>query len=222
IFFNHIKKTPADLIIIAGDLINFDSFSRFLTYQKISTDNEIEKARLFCNKLLKHCKKIIYIKSNHELRLEKFLIRELGTDKANELFNLGLSLKNFFSSEKLLVVNNWFIQIGDCVIAHPEIQSIVRARPIDWTIQFFETKIKNFNCVVIAHTHKLNRIFRRNKLGIETGCFAKIQDYILEGNFTAYREEPQYLGFTQLKLKNGKTLVNETLPILIKVEDPIF
>lgn len=211
------------LIVIAGDLINFDKFSKYLHLDgTIDASKEIDIAKQFVEKIVNLKKQIIYLKANHELRLEKFLIRQLGNETAEDLLNLGLSFDKFFNYKNLLVLDNWFVQIGDCIIAHPEVQSLVRARPVDWTIEYFESRIKDFNCVLIGHTHKQSKIFRKSKLGIEIGCMSKTLDYTVDSKFSAYRVETQYLGFGIVKQNRGRTDFNDTDFYFVKQEEALL
>lgn len=219
LFFNDVKKFKPKLIVIAGDLVNFDAFSKYQCLNSEKADKEIEKAKIFCENLLKYCKDIIYIANNHEQRLEKLFIRLLGEEKAKQVFDLGFTFSKLLTYKNLKILSNWFLQIGDCIIAHPEVQSMVRARPVDWTIEYFEGRIKDFRCVLIGHTHKQSKIFRKKKLGIEIGSLAKIQDYVVSSRFNGYRVETQYLGYAQLYLVEGRTDINKTNFITLKFED---
>lgn len=223
-FIEYVKKDKeVKLIVIAGDLVNFDKFSKYLHLDgTIDASKEINIARQFVEKIVNLKKQIIYLKANHELRLEKFLIRQLGNETAEDLLNLGLSFENFFVSKNLLVLDNWFVQIGDCIIAHPEVQSLVRARPVDWTIEYFEGRIKDFNCIVIGHTHKQSKIFRKGKLGIEVGCMCKTLDYTVDSKFSAYRTEIQYLGWGVVKLKKERVDFNQTNFYFVKKENTLL
>lgn len=220
-FVDYVKKDrDIKIIVIAGDLVNFDKFSRYLHFNGVaSAEKEISLAKRFVEKILDLDKQIIYILANHELRLEKFLIRNLGNDVSEDLIKLGLSFEKFFLYKNLSVINNWFIKIGSCIIGHPEVQSIVRGRAVDWTIEYFENRIKDFNCVMIGHTHKQSKIFRKNKLGIEIGCMCKTLDYTTDSKFNAYRSESQYKGFGVVKFVKGKVDFNETDFVYIKSEE---
>ncbi|MFN3551410.1 MAG: metallophosphoesterase family protein, partial [Endomicrobiia bacterium] len=119
--YNYVSKRKND-IVIAGDLITFDKFSRYLylNNKKLTPKIEIEIAKKYIEKLLKLNKNIIYLIANHELRLHKFLMRTLGGSYASDLIELGLEYEKFFQYNKLKVIDNWFIKIGDCIISHPE------------------------------------------------------------------------------------------------------
>jgi predicted phosphodiesterase len=219
-FIKFIKNQKIEIIVIAGDLVNFDAFSRYLHLDGvISADKEILLAKKVIEKFVELEKQIIYLKANHELRLEKFLIRNLGNSISEQLLNLGLSFENFFRYKNLDVIDNWWIQIGDCIIAHPEVNSIVRGRPVDWTIEYFETRVKDFNCVIIGHTHKQSKIFRKGKLGIEIGSACKTLDYTTDSKFSAYRTETQYKGFGIAELNKGKINFNNTDFVFVKNEE---
>jgi predicted phosphodiesterase len=213
----------AKLLVIAGDFVNFDKFSRFIHIDGIvSAKKEIDLANKYLKTLCNFGLPIIYLKANHELRLEKFLYRTLPNDVATDLVDLGLSLTNFFKYKNLLLVNNWFCQIGDVIIAHPEVNSIVRGRAVDWTIEYFESRILDFNCVIIGHTHRQIKMFRKGKLGIECGSMCKTLDYTVDSKFSGYRTETQYLGYAYSMLKNGKCGLNDTNFITLKINDKIL
>jgi predicted phosphodiesterase len=213
----------AKLLIIAGDFVNFDKFSRFIHINDIvSVKKEIDLANEYLETLCSYKIPIIYLKANHELRLEKFLYRTLPNDVATDLIDLGLSLSNFFEYKNLILVNNWFCQIGDVIVAHPEVNSIVRGRDVDWTIEFFESRISDFNCVIIGHTHRQIKMFRKGKLGVECGSMCKTLDYTVGSKFSGYRTEIQYLGYAYSVLKNGKCELNDTNFVTLKINDKIL
>ncbi|MCX7716697.1 MAG: metallophosphoesterase [Endomicrobia bacterium] len=223
-FVNYVKKDKnIKIIVIAGDFVNFDRFSRYLHFDGvINAHKEINIARTFIIKLVKLDRHIVYLKANHELRLEKFLIRNLGNEVAEDLLNLGLALENFFKYKNLDIIDNWFIQLGRCIIAHPEAQSIVKGRVVDWIIEYFETRIKDFGCVVVGHTHRQSKLFRKGKLGIEVGSMCKTLDYTIDSKFTAYRTETQYKGFGIILLNKGYVDVNNTNFIFIKPDEELL
>jgi len=213
----------AKLLVIAGDFVNFDKFSRFIHIDDIvSAKKEIDIANKYLETLCNFRIPIIYLKANHELRLEKFLYRNLPNDVATDLIDLGLSLTNFFRYKNLVLVNNWFCQIGDVIIAHPEVNSIVRGRAVDWTIEYFESRILDFNCVIIGHTHRQIKMFRKGKLGIECGSMCKTLDYTVDSKFSGYRTETQYLGYAYSILRNGKCELNDTNFVTLSINDKIL
>lgn len=222
LFFEQLKQKKPKLLVIAGDLVNFDVFSKYQYTNAADAKAEVDRAKLFCEMLLKYCNDIIYIASNHEQRFEKFLIRNLGVDEAKNIFELGFVFEKLLAYRNLKVLSNWFLQICDCIIAHPEVQSIVRARAVDWAIEYFEGRVKDFNCVLIGHTHKQSKIFRKKKLGIEIGALAKTQDYVLSSRFNGYRVDTQYLGYAEVFIEKGKVDINKTNFITLKFEDYIL
>ena len=225
VFLRFLKEGLKDarLLVIAGDLINFDQFSRFIHLDGIvSAKKEIDLATKYLETLCDYKIPIFLLKANHELRLEKFLHRNLSNEVAEDLIELGLKFENFFKFKNLFVIDNWFIQIGDVIIAHPEVNSIVRGRAIDWTIEYFEPRIKDFRCVVIGHTHRQCKIFRRGKLGVECGCMSKTLDYTVDSKFSGYRTETQYLGYACVVLKKGKVDFNKVNFISLKINDKIL
>ena len=223
-FFDFVKNDrDIKLLVIAGDFVNFDKFSRFLHLNEvIDADREIKIAKSYIDKIISLGKHIIYLKANHEKRLEKFLFRNLSNDVAEDLIKLGLSLENFFRYEELEIIDNWFLQIGDCIIAHPEVQSLVRGRATDWVIEYFETRIQDFNCVILGHTHKQIKMWRKKKLGVEIGAMCKVLDYITEAKCSAYRVEGMYKGFGITEMLKGKTDFNNTNFVFVKFEENLL
>ncbi|MCS7232459.1 MAG: hypothetical protein RMJ67_10060, partial [Elusimicrobiota bacterium] len=81
------------------------------------------------------------------------------------------------------------------------------------------TRIKNFRCVVIGHTHKQSKLFRKGRLGLEIGSMCKTLDYTVDSKFTAYRKETQYKGFGILTFDKGIINFNNTNFVFVKYED---
>jgi predicted phosphodiesterase len=216
------EKKEADVLVIAGDFVNFDIFSRFITGDKTRADEEIKIAKEYIEELCSFKIPIIYLTANHELRLDKFLLRTMSVEQVKSIINLGLNLKTFFNYKNLKIVNNWFIEIGDIIIAHPEDNSSVYGKTLDNIREFFSERIKDFRAIIIGHTHKQSKFFIKRKLCIENGCMSKILDYSLDSRFNRYKKDIQYKGYSYSFLKNGKCDFNRTDFVNLAQDDYLF
>ena len=114
-FIKALKLNKGDEVILGGDFIDFYSISKFDKSNNRIVDG-LQDERKVAVEVLKNIRKaagkarIIFIKGNHEVRLEKYLSRE-----ANALSGLPeLQLGNFLSFDKYNVeVRNYVYNVNN-------------------------------------------------------------------------------------------------------------
>lgn len=223
--FENIEKTKGNkLFVAAGDWVTFDLFSRFTILEAIHyTSDEIE----FCREILKGLIKfgdVIYLKSNHEKRLDKAIFRKLDKDQA-EFVMKSISdwlTRDYAELKSIQLVDNWWIRIGNIVVAHPEGSSAIKGRMADSTAEGFASRMDDIKVVFTAHTHRQVKVFYKDILAIETGCMCGTQDYAIKGKVGNMWRNPQYLGYGVAKMVNGKADINSCDFVHIKIEDKML
>lgn len=120
-FFRFLKENTVDTIILNGDIIDCYDVSRF--DKDISRMNSLQKEINLVNKFFSRMReinpeaKIIFIKGNHEDRIERYL------KKHNELFSLDvLKIPNLLNLEKYNIEYcDKFFKLGSLKITHGSI-----------------------------------------------------------------------------------------------------
>ena len=201
------RRGIKNLIIASGDWLTFDAFSSFLHLKQTHTiGQEVERLK-HALKIFKEFGDLIYLKSNHELRLEKWLARN-AMGKADELAALGASLEKNLDGFDITLLDNWFVKVGDALLCHPESGSMVRGRAADWCAERFNGAVRDWSVIFVAHTHKQAIIWHKKKLAIECGALCKTQDYALNGKVASWRNEGQYYGFGEALMSRGRVDLN--------------
>ena len=120
-FFRFLKENTVDTIILNGDIIDCYDVSRF--DKDISRMNSLQKEINLVNKFFSRTReinteaKIVFIKGNHEDRIERYL------KKHNELFSLDvLKIPNLLNLEKFNIEYcDKFYKLGSLKITHGSI-----------------------------------------------------------------------------------------------------
>lgn len=179
LLFKFIPLYKPDRIIIAGDLIDMYSASRFLTNPDygVSIVEEIEQGIQFL-KRLRVCAKnarIDFIEGNHDFRLRKYIL-----DNANQIAGIeGIKLENLLKLKELDIgwkpvqrfatsfVDNWLtvegVHIGHFNKAAAGSGMTVRSL------------MQRGGSYVQGHTHRAGLILKRNldgtqSFGVENPC----------------------------------------------------
>ena len=214
-----------DIIILNGDIFDFYSISRFVSYRpQLDLKQELHDSRQILRSI---CESFAIVKSdtgNHFARLYKMLSKD---PNIKQIMNAGL-IK--YKPEEFLTADfpnieiasrhiknsdlsvSFFDVIGkDFLYGHFEKSSKIVGKPVRdsyeamraWrdAFDFDFGKIKFF---AQAHTHKLLQMFydMNNVMLLETGCICSIQEYTMQPamNYTPINQG--YITFTQ---EDGET-----------------
>ena len=215
-----------DLLVLAGDIMDTYSLSRFVRYRQVPIDTEIAAVKVFLETVSAHYPRVLIVEGNHDRpRLEKQLRTRCNDDNlmaALEVltggnFSLVRACARHLPNIEFAVneVNGyrvrWFTQVGDCLISHAEKFSKVPGSALrqvdDWfTDQHDMLDLAPWRVLIQAHTHQLSRLpWRANKLMMESGCLAQTQGYHLDPRISG---RPQRLGYITLTQHHGKTDIN--------------
>jgi len=186
LIFKFIKKVQPDVIVINGDLIDFFAISKWdkgLGEGK-TVKEELEETRSFLEKLVAVSKAspIYYIFGNHEIRLEKYLIRNakeisdlVKLEELLRLKELGIIPICTNRVENYVKIGNWYIGHFNRVSKHSAytVKNIIADRGVN---------------VIQAHVHRLGMHYvtfmDRTVCGIEGGCLCDINPkYVVNPNW---------------------------------------
>lgn len=224
-FIKDVENKEIKVVVICGDFINFDSFNRYITLHSSNATEEIRIGRGIIEYIYRLRKKIIFIMANHEKRLEKFLIRTIGLENTKqvkgvieELYKFWVDITKLFVKPNMMMVDNWWVKFGNVIIGHPEVNSKVRHKSIKKTIEFFSSRVRDWDGVLISHTHNQDRYADLEKFGIEVGCMCRPLDYALDSRML-YSYRVQKKGYVVADFKDGETSFDKIKLIQIKEDE---
>jgi predicted phosphodiesterase len=192
-------EAGCNYLVILGDFADCHGLSLFDKNMYVPLKQELEACCHLLQIFSKNFNKILLVTSNHE---ERFLraIRK-GIDNPELLEVMGPQ-KSFLQHvvdnthvNNAYVSERCYVQIGDCVMVHPDLGSRTPgslAREACST--FIEMGEQPFNSIVVAHTHGHYESRHLNKCIIETPALCKRQDYMYRVSKRAWVSN----GYTQV------------------------
>ncbi|MFW6002614.1 MAG: metallophosphoesterase [archaeon] len=206
-----IENQDADILILKGDIVSYEAYSRYGNRRSISIIDEHKRLYQILEPLSDIFDQIIIFEGNHERRarhnIQKKVVRGLNGVIDNEL-PLSDVLSYF---DNIIYIPHFFIKLGDMVFAHPDHFSSIPART---AANEFDNMLGNqvqlefgkISALSIGHTHKLIKIWYKGVLLFETGCLCHPIDYKKEKN----TKEGWQKGFATHIFKNGKISLNDS------------
>ena len=211
-----------DTLIVAGDVMDSYSLSRFIHYERVPLSQEMAETTAFLEQAANRFHTVLLLEGNHgQIRFEKQIRDRLSPDMVDAILILtGGSLSLLDAAAKpfpnVEVVKtrvgrfglDWIYQHGDLVVCHAEKFSIVpgaAVRKIDEWLSDQEQAIglKPWRVLMQAHTHQLGQFpWKSDRLLMETGCLCSIHAYQLTARIGG---RPQRRGWTLLEQHNGRT-----------------
>jgi len=209
----------ADTLIIAGDLMEMYNTSRWRKRKYVPSVVEYDNTVRVLEYLSKIFEDIYVFPGNHDIRAAK----KLHDIVPPELFWL---LEDADALEMLTrpfpnihYVDNWFMQVGDALIAHAERSSTIEGKPPILTMEYFlvkgwakRLKLDDIRCVIQAHTHQVSAVYREELKMLECGALCTELDYTTESSAVM---RPPMMGCVRMTQYNGHTDFNETREILL-------
>lgn len=185
-----------DTLILNGDIEDCQSCSKFGKKYRIDVDKEMVQTRTFIYDLINMLmpKKVIVIKGNHEHRMGKYLSDKLNEDlmtlmpdtPMDLIINEGFSIKDRINKTKtwytplkevfrdsnieIVYTGEWWMKIGKTIFAHPLSYSSGMLKTTEKAVNYFLRKDRDFNSIVLAHTHKVGSFVQGKVRMYEQGC----------------------------------------------------
>lgn len=238
------ESRTTDLLVVAGDLADMWSFSRWSKQRPLATARSEWQAVLSVLRILsENFKRIRLFPGNHEERFVRFLLRV--KDDPEFLAFLDAAFPGFSNPlavlcrgfENMEVVDplqcghaeyRFLHQIGDLILGHPEVFSQIPNRAALNFVHYLQGKllpmgvIQPFRVAAIGHTHQAGKTFvDYGVVAMEMGCMAQVPDY--DGNpklFGARR--PQAVGYTVFYQRGGKTDLDRSNFIPLRFGETLF
>lgn len=169
------------------------------------------------------------IPGNHCRRLKKYLavkgnqLNQLLSDNVLEYLVEGFNYYDREKGRKLVFdpledysyVPDFWYQYKDVIFAHPNNFYSTPLKTAVETCNYFLSQGKDFNAILIGHTHQQGRVEHMGRHCYEIGCLCKPLEYQLQGNI---RYRPQHYGYAVLEWTDGKFDVNKNRLIRVSLE----
>jgi predicted phosphodiesterase len=106
--------------VIAGDLLDMNAFSPFDANSNAHFEQDCEEAEGFTEALASAFRSVLWIKGNHEGRLDKRIgLHQLADGRVKRLVSL---------TDKVVYTGYYFCYVDDWMIAHPKNVSVIAGR----------------------------------------------------------------------------------------------
>jgi hypothetical protein len=216
-------QQEADTVIVAGDLQDHYSISRFLKYESVPISQELASAQMILEQLSHRFPHVYCIEGNHDSsRFIKLLADRLPHEaidiirflsKTGNLSTMEVLCGQFRNVElakhKVGPHNvGWFFQKGDLLVAHAEKYSSVPGSALrkieDWFSDFDGTLgMKPWRVLAQAHTHAMAQLpYGSDRVLLEIGCMCMVHLYQLSARIGG---RPQRVGWSTLIQRDGVT-----------------
>lgn len=217
--------TPADVVVVMGDVLDMYAVSRFTQYEKVTADDEWTSGQKIMQRIADKYPEVHVITGNHDKRLERqvrshvplewveFILKANG-GSLNPLKAICREFPNVRVVENVIdsrLSADWFVKIGDCIFSHAEKYSRVPGSALRGVEEWFSdfehvTGVTGYKVVVQAHTHSMCMFpWRADKWLVECGCLCKQHGYQYQSRISG---RPQRRGFVTMSQTDGVTDVN--------------
>ena len=188
-----------DILQLNGDIFDCQSISKFSKSYRIPCIEELVEGRQYIIDLIDYIKpkKVIANYGNHELRLGAYLANHLDSDlqelmpetaldyifvdgfyhydRRNHIKTWFEPLRETFDDIEVVYSGEWFSQIGHVMFVHPKAFSSSPMKTAEKAVLWFRNEGYDFNCLVMAHTHRLGSYKIGNTTMYEQGAACETQ-----------------------------------------------
>jgi hypothetical protein len=214
------RDGDADLGVFLGDLFDCAAFSRFRDKPSYPFAEEWKTTKKVVAILLE-AMPWVFVRANHESRIEK-LIRLIEPELADFLSAEGADIIGLLGAgvksqggdaDRLDGIGDWWIKIGDAVLAHKEEFRSATMQSVDWVADFFRNQWGGLGVgsapqvIVQAHTHyQLRKPYQQFHTVLETGCLCHDMDWFWQTRTAGARRERWRRGYAVLHFdKQGRS-----------------
>lgn len=162
------QKWAIPTVLIAGDLFQFDAFSKFLRHPAINTKRELRVGREVLERLTDTFAHVILLEGNHDWRIGAKLDQEVQNEDIGKLFSLAANF-TFSDYSRCYHKAGW-------VIGHPRANRKVR---VGLPREFADIECQN---AAAGHTHNwgMTRSYNGKYYAVELGhcCDPTRMEYV--------------------------------------------
>ena len=225
-----------DILQLNGDISDCQSISKFTKKYRVNFVEEMIETRQYIIDLIEYLKpkKVVLNYGNHELRLQKYFGDRIHEDLLQLMPNTSLDMiidngfKNFDRRQKTEIwyepiknvfdieieyTKDWKCKIGRTWFAHPKTYSSGMLKTTEKAIDYFLRMDRDFDSIVLAHTHKLGSFIQGNIYMFEQGCCCKTEEMDYSDGLLALPQQQGYIFICQND--NGELIYDKTKLITI-------
>lgn len=205
--------SDADLCVIAGDLLHAEALSTFAQFNPFPFEREWKLADQMVYEM-QRVLPVVYLRANHERRLEK-QVAKLPADTyawvrehlPNLVQALMSALRERDKNARMEGIYDWFIRLGDAAICHADEYSSIPGRSVCNVKDYLRVNYPRipWGSVWQAHTHHVAMLPYQETMCFETGCLCYDADYRRSGKLGPGKKERWQRAYGVLYLKGGKT-----------------
>lgn len=189
-----------DILQLNGDISDCQSISKFSKKYRVNFVEEMIETRQYIIDLIEYIKpkKVVINYGNHELRYQKYLSDKIHDDLLQLMPNTSLDMiidigfknydrkqkteiwyepiKNVFEDIEVEYTKDWKCKIGKTLFIHPKTFTSGMLKTTEKAINYFLRIDRDFDCIVMAHTHKVGCYVQGNIYMYEQGCCCKTEE----------------------------------------------
>lgn len=210
-----------DILVLNGDIVDMQGISKFPKMYRVSPMEELITGRQYLIDLIEyiHPKRVVINYGNHEVRWSAYFSKNLDPDMLELMPDTAIDLliddgfyhydkrqrtkvwyepiKNVFEDIDVKYTQNWWVKIGKTIFAHPLAYSSGMLKTTDKAVDYFYRVEKDFDCVILGHTHKLGSFIQGGVSLYEQGacCYTEKMNYT-DGRLT-YPQQKGYMYLCQ-------------------------
>ncbi len=189
-----------DVLVLNGDIQDCQSISKWSRKYRVPFIDEMIAARKFITNVidLLRPQKVLITKGNHEVRLIKYLSDRINEDVMSLMPDTPLDLivnegfknrdrqngteiwykplKEVYSEQGIEIdySGKWWVKVGKTIFAHPQAYSTGMLKTTEKAINYFLREDREFNALVMAHTHAFGSFVQGGIRMYEQGCFCDL------------------------------------------------
>lgn len=218
-------RRGAKILYVGGDILDCYSLSRFNQYKSIPIQQEFQEARKILDYLSRSFVTVRLLEGNHEARVMKYLSSRLDPSMLNFIMQKGILARCSEDMPNIQIESQtvhgtkmgWLTQVGDAVIGHPEKQSKLPLRPVEWFAEWLQNWHEDIGferprLVIAGHTHMAGYTFVGRTMVVESGCLCLIQSYALEPRLYLKPQKLTATIFDQVNLITDHNSVRQYYP----------
>lgn len=224
-----------DILQLNGDLLDCQSISKFPKMYRVSMIEEMISGRQYIIDLIDYIKpkKVIINYGNHEIRYQNYLSKTLDDDmlqlmpqtaldsictdgfyhydKRNKTKTWYEPLVNVFENIDIVYTENWWCKIGKTIFCHPMTFSSGTMKTSEKAMNYFLTRDRDFDTIVMSHTHQLGDYLKGNINLYEQGTCCDIDKInYADGQL----HNPQHKGFIYVCQNDKGELIKDRTKLI--------
>lgn len=185
-----------DILVLNGDIEDCQGCSKYSKTYRVPIVEEMVETRNFLIDLIHliNPKEVYVVKGNHEHRMSKYLSKVVSEDMMNIMPDTPMDLiinEGFYNRDRRNKTQTWYepladmfedegieihydgsfsCKVGKVIFCHPITYSNGMLKTTEKAVDHFLRQDRDFEAIVMAHTHKLGSYYQGNIELYEQGC----------------------------------------------------